>query len=259
MLERITPLIITFDEAPNIGRVLEKLIWARRIVVVDSGSTDGTLDILKSFPQVDVINRPFDDFASQCNFGLTQIATTWVLSLDADYELSDELVSELKALKPSEELAGYRANFVYRIHGRPLRGSLYPPRVVLFRKEKGRYHSEGHGHRVTVDGEIARLKGFIYHDDRKSLRRWTSSQLKYARIEADYLFENKKDSLSTIDRLRALGWPAPFLILIYTLFVKGCIFDGWPGWHYTLQRLIFEVLTAIEVVDRRLRAVKPGY
>jgi glycosyltransferase involved in cell wall biosynthesis len=255
MLEQITPLIITFDEAPNIRRVLEKLVWARRIVVMDSGSTDGTLDILKSFPQVDVINRPFDDFANQCNFGLIQIETTWVLSLDADYELSDKLVAELNTLKPSEEPAGYRANFVYRIYGRPLRGTLYPPRVVLYQKEKAHYQSEGHGHRVTVDGEIGRLSGVIYHDDRKCLGRWISSQVKYARVEADYLFE-KKNNLSTIDRLRARGWPAPFLIVIYTLFVKGCIFDGWPGWHYTLQRLIFEVLTAIEVVDRRLRAIK---
>jgi glycosyltransferase involved in cell wall biosynthesis len=258
MIEQITPLIITFDEAANIRRVLEKLVWASRIIVIDSGSTDGTLEILKAFPQVEVISRPFDDFAKQCNFGLTQITTVWALSLDADYELSDELVSELKALNPSDDQAGYRAKFVYRIHGRPLRGSLYPARVVLYRKEKARYHSEGHGHRVTVDGDIRGLNGVIFHDDRKSLQRWTASQLKYARIEADYLLESGNDDFSTIDKLRALGWPAPFLILIYTLFVKGCLFDGWPGWHYTLQRLIFEVLTAIEVVDRRLREVKPG-
>src|SRR5262249_57388185 len=88
MHEQITPLIITLDEAPNIGRTLDKLGWARRIVVVDSGSTDGTLELLRGYPQVDVVQHPFADFAAQCNFGLTQVATNWVLSLDADYELS---------------------------------------------------------------------------------------------------------------------------------------------------------------------------
>ena len=257
MLDQITPLIITFDEAPNIGRVLEKLTWAQRIVVIDSGSTDGTLNILKGYPQVSVINRPFVEFAGQCNFGLTQVSTLWVLSLDADYELSDDLVAELRTLSPGAQTAGYRARFVYRIFGRPLRGTLYPPRTVLYRKDLARYSNEGHGHQVTVNGEVTELKNVIYHDDRKPLARWISSQQRYAREEANYLLGSSGAKLSRIDKIRAIGWPAPILVLFYTLFAKGCIFDGWPGWHYALQRLIFEVLTAIEVVDRRLRSGQP--
>src|SRR5262249_38255107 len=68
LIEAITPLIITFDEAHNISRTLDKLAWARRIVVVDSGSTDGTLDILGRYPQVALFKRAFDTFADQCNF-----------------------------------------------------------------------------------------------------------------------------------------------------------------------------------------------
>jgi len=87
MIENITPLIITFNEAPNIRRTLDRLVWARRIVVIDSGSTDGTLDILRSYPQVVTIHRPFDNFAGQCNFGLEQVQTPWVLSLDAELRI----------------------------------------------------------------------------------------------------------------------------------------------------------------------------
>ena len=75
-------MIISLDEAPNIRRVLDRLKWAKQILVIDSGSTDGTLKILEDCKQVDVVQRPFVDFASQCNFGLTQIFTPWVLSLD---------------------------------------------------------------------------------------------------------------------------------------------------------------------------------
>ena len=153
-MEAITPLIITFDEAPNIARTLDKLAWARRIVVVDSGSTDGTLEILARYPQVALFKRTFDNFADQCNFGLAQVQTEWALSLDADYELSDRLVEELSNLGEEEGVAGYRVSFVYRIHGRPLRGTLYPPRVVLYRVKNAQYVNEGHGHRVLVSGGV---------------------------------------------------------------------------------------------------------
>ena len=254
MLSEITPLIITLDEAPNILRVLSKLSWARRIVIVDSGSTDDTIQIAHRFPQVDVIARPFHDFASQCNFGLSEIRSPWVLSLDADYVLSDDLVEEIQNLEPSETVNGYQARFVYRIFGRSLRGSLYPPRTVLYRKDKAVYRNEGHGHRVAVQGAIRELKGVIFHEDHKPLSRWTSAQQRYARLEAEHLLSAKRENLSNIDKVRKLGFPAPLLVFLYTLFVKGCILDGWAGWHYVLQRLLAETLIALEVVDRRLRA-----
>ena len=172
LFDGITPLLITFNEAPNIARTLDKLGWARRIVVVDSGSSDGTLEILARYPQVALFTRAFDNFADQCNFGLAQVQTEWALSLDADYELSDRLVQELSSLGEEEEVAGYRASFVYRIHGRPLRGTLYPPRVVLYRVKNARYVNEGHGHKVVISGDVRTLSGVIYHDDRKPLSRW---------------------------------------------------------------------------------------
>ena len=104
MLDQITPLVLTYNEAPNIRRTLEKLRWAREIIVVDSFSTDETLDRLKAFPQVRVVQRKFDTFAGQCNFGLDQIQTPWVLSLDADYVLSEELIEEIGGLKRFKDL-----------------------------------------------------------------------------------------------------------------------------------------------------------
>ncbi len=246
-------MIITFDEAPNIERVLDKLNWAPRIVVIDSGSTDGTLKLLEAYKKVDVKFHPFTDFASQCNFGLTQVATPWVLSLDADYELSAELVKEISELQPGDEIAGYRARIIYRMFGRALRGSLYPARAVLYQKSKATYHNEGHGHRVVISGRVQALRGSIYHDDRKPLARWMLAQQRYAREEADYLLTTAPDRLSKTDKVRLIGWPAPILVLFYTLFGKGCILDGWSGWYYALQRLMSEVLVALELADRRLR------
>jgi glycosyltransferase involved in cell wall biosynthesis len=252
--ESVTPLLITFDEIQNIGRALAKLDWARRIVVIDSGSTDGTLEVLTKDARIEVVHRPFDSFAEQCNFGLAQIRTDWVLSLDADYELSDAFVAELAELAPAPGDAGYRASFVYRIHGRPLRGTLYPPRTVLYRVAGARYENEGHGHRIRLAGHVSNLKGVIHHDDRKPLSRWLSSQLKYAAREATHLLETPRERLGRVDRIRLMGWPAPILVLAYVLFARGAILDGKTGWFYAFQRLLAEVLLALELLDRRLSA-----
>lgn len=251
----ITPLLITFNEIQNIGRTLAKLDWARRIVVIDSGSTDGTLEVMAANPRVEIVHRPFDSFAEQCNFGLAQIRTEWVLSLDADYELSDAFVSELAELQPGAGDTGYRAAFVYRIHGHPLRGTLYPPRTVLYRVDGARYENEGHGHRIRLKGRITALRGRIFHDDRKPLSRWLNSQLKYAGREAAHLLETPREQLGRADRIRLLGWPAPILVLGYVLFAKGALLDGKAGWFYAYQRLLAEVLLALELLDRRLSAL----
>jgi glycosyltransferase involved in cell wall biosynthesis len=258
MIEDITPIVITYNEEANIARTLDQLGWARRIVVIDSGSMDATLEIARSYKQAEVVHRPFDNFASQCNFAIAQVITPWVLSLDADYELSDELVTELHHLRPEAAIGGYRAGFIYRIFGRPLRSTLYPPRTVLYRKDKAFYQNEGHGHRVIVAGEVVPLLGVIFHDDRKPLARWCSAQQRYAREEAEHLLASDRKALGGIDRIRLAAWPAPLTVFIYTLVLKGCLLDGWPGWYYALQRLLFETMLALNLIDGRLRrAVRP--
>ncbi|MCZ8098488.1 MAG: glycosyltransferase family 2 protein [Burkholderiales bacterium] len=254
-LETITPLIITFNEDANIERMLRKLAWASRIVVIDSGSTDRTRAILEAHASVEIVERPFDTFAGQCNFGLSKITTPWVLSLDADYVLSDDLVEEMEALpEPAADVGGYSASFVYVVHGRPLRATLYPPRTVLYRRAGACYADFGHGHRVTAQGRVEALRHPIQHDDRKDLSRWFASQQRYALAEADYLLSRDPSELRRIDRLRLMAWPAPLLILGYTLIAKRCLLDGWPGWLYSLQRTCAEVMIALAVLERRLKS-----
>jgi glycosyltransferase involved in cell wall biosynthesis len=252
LLEDITPLLITYNEVQNIQRALAQLKWARHVVVIDGGSTDGTLEILAKDPRIKIHHRPFDGFAQQCNFGLSHVATPWVLSLDADYELSEELIAELRDLQPEAQETGFRARFIYRIHGRQLRGALYPPRVVLYRVADARYENERHGHRIRLAGAVSDLKGVIYHDDRKPLERWLKSQAKYASREATHLLQLPRDSLSKVDRIRLMGWPAPFLVFFYVLIVKRALLDGRAGWLYAFERVLAEILVALELLDRRV-------
>jgi glycosyltransferase involved in cell wall biosynthesis len=250
----ITAIILTHNEEVNIGRTVARVTPARQILVIDSGSTDRTIDILREFSNARVEYRAFDDFASQCNFALSLVRTPMVLSIDADYELSTALIDEIAAIRPDQALCGYRARFIYRVLGRSLRGSLYPPRCVLYRRDLAHYRNEGHGHRVHINGEVGLLTSPIFHDDRKPLSRFLTSQQQYARREAEHLLVTDKNSLKSSDRLRLAIVAAPFAVPIFVLLFRGCLLDGWPGWYYTMQRLLAEVLISLELLDRRIRS-----
>lgn len=254
MLKNITPVILTYNEAPNIGRTLEKLIWAKRIVVIDSHSTDETLEILENYSSVDVFKRGFDSHVLQWNYGLDQVETNWVLSLDADYVLSDELIAEIDQLEPDDNIAGYFARFQYCVFGKPLRGNILPPRQVLSRVGCSSYIGDGHTQRLQVEGDSDYLQSYIYHDDRKSLSRWLWAQDRYMVLEVNKLYKTSDCELSLSDRIRKRKVLAPFIILFYCLILRGGIFDGWRGWYYAFQRMFAEILLSLRLIERDLRS-----
>lgn len=249
MLAEVTPLILTFNEAPNIDRTLQHLTWAKRIVVIDSYSTDKTIEILQSYSQVQVFQREFDTHTNQWNYGLKQVKTEWVLSLDADYLLTDDLISELDALPKDALVDGYLVRFKYCVFGKPLRGTLLPPREVLFRGEKAVYVNDGHTQLLRVDGKSSNLSYYIYHDDRKSLTQWLWGQDRYMIIEAKKLLETPVSELSFGDRIRRKKIIAPFIILFYCLIINRGILDGWAGWYYAFQRTLAEILLSIHLIE----------
>jgi glycosyltransferase involved in cell wall biosynthesis len=252
VLDRITPVILTYNEAPNIGRTLTRLTWAEDIVVVDSGSEDSTREIVGRFPQARVVTRRFDTHANQWNHAIQQtgIRSEWILALDADYTLTPEFVDELAVLRPPDGVNGYQARFRYCIDGRPLRGSLYPPVTLLFRRVAARYAQDGHTQRVVVEGAVEQLRTFVLHDDRKPFRRWLASQHKYAKLEARKLRAQAWSSLDWQDRVRRVPFLSPLPVALYCMFVRGCALDGRAGLVYVGQRMIAEAALSIHMLSR---------
>ena len=251
MLDQITPLILTYNEAPNVARTLASLSWAREIVVVDSFSDDETVEIAASFPGVRVVQRTFDCHRNQWEFGLkeTGIKTPWVLALDADYVVSDELIEELKDLAPENQTAGYRASFVYCINGKKLQSGIYPPVTVLYRRDSASYVQDGHTQRVALEGTIEDLRSPIFHDDRKSLKRWFNSQARYTELEAQKLVSIDRSQLGLADRLRRWRFVMPTAMLFYCLFIRGGVFDGVAGFYYAFQRAVAELMLSLHLIE----------
>lgn len=249
----ITPMILTFNERENIEHCLQRLRWAREVIVVDSFSTDGTPELVRAFPNARVVSREFDCAANQGNFGLSHVTTPWVLSLDADYLVPIEFSREVEAL-PLNGPVAFAANFRYHVFSQPLRGTLYPPRKVLYQKSGAQYITDGHTQRLQIVGECKTLSTPFVHDDHKPLARWFASQAAYAALEAEKLRTAAPDTLRLSDRVRQWRLIAPWINLGIVLFAKGIILDGWRGWYYALQRLIAELMISASLIDHDLRS-----
>ena len=252
-MTNITGLVLTRNEAPNIARTLGKLSWLADVVVVDSQSTDDTQAIAAQFPNVRVVERSFTTHAEQWNFGLEEagITTEWVLALDADFVLSDAVVTEIQALNPDASTAGYWASFKYCIDGEPLRGAAYPPVAVLYRRTRGRYEQDGHTQRIRLHGEVRQLNAPVMHDDRKSLTHWLASQSRYMALEAEKL-SNPSASIGFVDQVRRWIVIAPPAMFFYCYVVRGGMFDGRAGLFYALQRAASEGILSLFLVRRML-------
>ena len=167
--------------------------------------------------------------------------------------LSAAFIEELGGVDAPADVDGYRARFRYCIEGVPLRGTLYLPVTVLFRRQRARYTQDGHAQRVQLSGAVRQLTTPLLHDDRKPLARWFDSQMKYMEQEAIKLRTTPFAGLGWPDRVRKLVVVAPVAAFLYCMLVKGNLFDGRRGLMYALQRATAEAMLSLYLVEAALR------
>jgi glycosyltransferase involved in cell wall biosynthesis len=252
-LRNITPLVLTYNEEPNIGRTLESLQWAHHVVVLDSGSNDRTEAIARSFPNVTWHIRPFDRHGAQWEHGIHQtgIETEYVLALDADMQVPDAFCREIITSFLPGGFAGGVAPFEYRYHDRPLSGSLCPPQVRLFRQSQVNVEQSDHTQRFAVVGTLYRFRSRLIHDDRKSIARWVASQVAYQALNEKELSNGGRSRMR--DRLRQIGIMPPIVGLLAYVRAGGP-FRGAAAARYAYERTVAEGLLAISLMDARLKA-----
>lgn len=186
----ISATIITLNEADNISRAIKSLNGlANEIIVVDSGSTDKTLAIAKSL-DAKVYIRKFDNFANYKNWAASKTRGDWILSLDADEIISEELAEEIKEAVKSDEYAGYlipRRNFIL---GKEIKYSRWSPdqHIWLWKKDAGRWVGNVH-EEVVVLGKVGLLENSKIHHSHKTLTSFLKANNLYSTLEAQVLFK----------------------------------------------------------------------
>ncbi|MFN0088486.1 MAG: glycosyltransferase [Blastocatellia bacterium] len=251
----ITPLILTYNEEPNIGRTLESLRWAERVVVLDSGSTDATRAIARSFPNVDWQVRPFDSHRSQWEYGIrnTGIETAFVLALDADMSVPAAFVKEIEGGFLRGDYFGGMTPFEYHMFAERMKGSIYPAQLRVFRRDRVEVAQQGHTQVFSIEGPIYRFKTLLIHDDRKPLERWVSSQLSYSILEQQRITSERSPAMK--DRLRGYGVMPPIVAALAYLRAGGPL-GGAAAIRYAYERAAFECLLAIRLMSARAEQEK---
>jgi glycosyltransferase involved in cell wall biosynthesis len=246
----LTALILTYNEEKNIERVLNKLNWLDKVIILDSYSTDATLSIVTRYPNTEVHFRKFDSHARQWNYGLSLVESDWVLTLDADYVLTPGFIEEAMEFVMDQDKVAYFTRFKFVVFEKPLTRNNTTPRPVLFRKSVCTYYDDGHTQRLRINGNAGFFSAYILHDDRKPLTRWLTNLDSYSIKECKKILDcDQSNNTSVIEKIRKTKVLAPFLVLFYCLFVNGSILDGWRGWHYTLQRTLVEILFALRLIE----------
>lgn len=253
IVRNITPVILTYNEEANLLRTLSSVSWAKRIVVVDSGSTDGTERIVQSFSNTSWHVRQFDTHSNQWAFAIrdTGIDTDWVLALDADMIVPAAFLEEIANGFALRSFDAGLVPFRMMLGNRLLLGSVYPPQVRFFNPREIRIEQRGHTQVFVAEGRIYRFQTRLTHDDRKPLDRWLRSQLNYARLESDRISSSGVRSVR--DWLRILG-VMPLLIGGISYLRAGGPLGGAPAMMYALERSIFESILAIRLLDRRCQS-----
>jgi glycosyltransferase involved in cell wall biosynthesis len=183
---RVSVAVITFNEEDRLRACLESVAWADEIVVVDSESHDKTVQIAREFTDR-VVVRPWPGFADQKNFALALATGDWILSLDADEEVSAELRDEIRDVVTRADAAdGYAVRRRNVFLGQWIRhGGLYPDwQVRLFRRGRGRFGARDVHESVDVDGTLGRLGGDLVHRSYRDVADFFDRANRYSTLAA---------------------------------------------------------------------------
>lgn len=260
----ISVLILTLNEELNLPVCLESVSWSDDVVVLDSFSSDRTVEIAEAVG-ARVIPREFDNWSAHQNWAVKNIEFKypWVFYLDADERCDETLVEELQTIDmKAQEYSAYQVRRKDYFMGRWLRrAQLYPTWITrIFRPEKIRYERLVNPV-VIVDGQVGRLSGHLIHYPfSHGIRQWYARHNNYSDMEAIDLFKETKEKAgvwaifgNSTDRRRALKRIAyklpyrPVFIFLYLALLRRGFLDGMPGIYYAGMRATYEYMIDLKV------------
>ena len=272
----LSVIILTYNEEKNIAHALASVCgWASSVIVLDSFSTDKTLDIARTY-NCEIFQHAFEDYGKQRNHALLDlpIKTQWVCFLDADEWFPNDLKNEISGVIASNPAVnGYYIKRRLHWMGKWIKRGYYPTWILrLFRNGKARCEERSVNEHLIVEGPAGHLKNDFIHEDHKGVTEWIAKHNHYATREAEELYRNI-DSATQIsvhlfgtqaERKRWVRYKIwnrlpllirPFIYFSYRYIIKGGFMDGRAGFAYHfLQALWWPLLIDIKFLEMRQNA-----
>ena len=230
-MQKISVVIITYNEEKNIRDCLESIKWADEIIIVDAFSKDRTVDIAKNYTDR-IFQRQWEGYTQQRNFGLTQVCNEWVLFLDADERISEALTQEIKDVLERNNgfCNGYYISRQSFYLGRWIKhGGWYPDlKLRLIRKNKAIWSGPSVHEKLILNGEAGYLKNPMYHYTYLNIKHHLEKSDRYSTLFAEEAFKKGE-------------YPNPYKIFIRPIFrfindyfLKQGFRDGFAGFVVAL-------------------------
>ncbi|MBL6969264.1 MAG: glycosyltransferase family 2 protein [Gammaproteobacteria bacterium] len=220
----ISATIITKNEASRIETCLQSLIWVDEIIVLDSGSSDNTVEICKRFTS-QVYETEWSGFGIQKNRAIEKATGDWILSIDADEVVTPELRLEIQQAISTGNFSGFEIPRLSSYCGQFIQHSGWRPDYVprLFQSNKGQFSDSPIHERLNINGTIGQLKASLIHHSFENLEQVLNKVNHYSTLGAEQLYRRGKSASLTKAILK--GWWAFFR----TFILKAGFLDGAKG------------------------------
>jgi len=224
MPNKISCVIITYNEEGNIRRALNSVKWCDEIVIVDSESTDKTIEICEEY-NCRIFDKEFDGYGEQQRYAVSLAENDWILSIDADEVVSDELYDEIKNIFNDDEIKvdGFFLPRSLIFLGKHFKNGRESREYYLrlFNKNYGKFSSDKVHEKVELNGDTLKLKGTLYHYSYSNIEQYFNKFNSYTTNAAQVLFDrgDKGRNVASI----VLGFPVYFFknYFIYRNFLNG--------------------------------------
>jgi len=250
MQKKISAVIITKNSERLIADVLKSIQWCDEIVIVDSGSADNTLEICKKY-NCQIFHREFNGFGEQKNFAVNQASNDWILSIDADEIITDELREEIKfrLADDTEKYSGYYIPINLFFFGKLLNfgGSKIKRKLRLFNKKYGNFNLNKVHESVELSfGKIGQLKNKMLHYSYASISDYFVKFNSYTDIAAEELLKkNKFKNFCAI----VIRFPVEFL---KRYILQLGILDGRAGFVWCLFCAFYPVVKYLKLYELKI-------
>lgn len=226
----LSVILITKNEAPRIRQCLESVKWADEIVVLDSGSTDGTPDICREYTE-QVFDVDWPGFGPQKNRALDRATGDWILSVDADEVVTDALRDEIERTLRKPKYNGYKIPRSSHYVGRRIRHSGWTPDYVvrLMKKGSGGFTNSLVHEKLEIAGKVGRLKNPLIHYSFDTFEDVIDKMNRYSTYNAQMLYEQDRDS-SLMEAVGRGLWA-----FVRTYILKRGFLDGRQGFQLAVS------------------------